>query len=469
MLPGQGLAAFAHMTKVSGTATVVALVIVLGIAMPLHAQVCPPSSIKYAPRTSSGAILSAGDLEALRAQLPAIIGLDTGIDTTSTTPGLVFTNRYPCEADLRDVTLVHDGMRMHLWFDILLSPGHFLTIDGPPFQNADFVFDRSSISAEGLQSAPASSWKPIGEMGRTPGTTPLARDCPSTLQRDDPALLDIRVRRQSPSERRECVAYLVSAISDTGKPELRERAAKGIVAITPLIDDAAVLDPLIRCVAHYPDPAARYCNMALNGLTSHSYGYQFFNIPVGAPMPAGEPRRIVEDWRSYVSRPGGARHAIFDAFLRDQSLHAMQDVVNALRRAIGTALPGHPILPYLDQYAAHPQIQGSLWETIVDFNVSEAQSNSGFFPPYWRPGTPLQRVRVQLLRPGIPRPATADTSMDKVLRVSAAASTYREEFRNLDLEIRLQITTTDETLRADAVKEVRDALAALRAADRAAR
>src|SRR5215471_3377873 len=67
MSPGQVLAACAHMTKVSGTALVVALVIVLGIAMPLHAQICPPSSIEYTPRTSSGAFFSAGDLEALRA------------------------------------------------------------------------------------------------------------------------------------------------------------------------------------------------------------------------------------------------------------------------------------------------------------------------------------------------------------------------------------------------------------------
>jgi len=439
--------------------------------MPLHAQICPPSNIKYTPRTSSGAFLSAGDLEALRAQLPEIFGLDTWVDSTSTAPGLVFRNSYPCEVDLRDVTLVHRGMRMHLWFDVLLLPGGFLTIDGLPFQDADFVFDRSGISAEWIQSAPASSWRPIGEMGRTPGTTPLARDCPSTLRLDDAGLLAIRVGRQSPSERRQCVAYLVSALSDTAKAELRERAAKGIPAIASLIDDAAVLDPLIRCVAHYPDPAAWYCNLALNYLTSHSYGYQFFMRPAGAPAPASDPQRIVDDWRSYLSRPGGARHAIFDAFLREQSLHAMQDVVNALRRAIGTALPGHPILPYLDEYAAHLQIQGGLpWETILDFHNSEAQPHSAFFAPReWLPGTPLQGVRVQLLRPGIPRPATGDTSTDHALRLSAEAATYREEFRNLDLEIRLQITTTDETLRAAAVKEVRDALAGLRAADRTGR
>jgi len=298
----------------------------------------------------------------------------------------------------------------------------------------------------------------------------LDRDCPSTLRRDDPALLAIRVRRQSPSERRQCIAYLISALSDTAKPELRERAAKGIVAITPSIDDAAVLDPLIRCVAHYPDPAAGSCNLALNLLTRHSYGYQFFMRPTGAPTPAAEPQLIVEDWRSYLSRPGGARHAIFDAFLREQSLHAMQDVVKALRRAIGTALPRHPILPYLDAYAPHLQIEGGTpFETIAEFYGSEAQPHSAFFaPPYWIPGTPLQGVRIELLRPGIPRPATADTSMDHALRLSPEAATYREEFRNLDLEIRLQITTTDETLRAAAVKDVRDALAGLRAADRAA-
>jgi hypothetical protein len=439
--------------------------------MPLHAQVCPPSSIKYTPRTPSGAFFSAGDLKALRTQLPEIIGIDIGIDSTSATPGLVFRNAYPCEVDLQDVSLVHGGMRMHLWFDIRLLPGHFLTIDGPPFQNADFVFDRSGILAEPVQSAPASSWRPIGEMGSTPGTTPLGRTCPSTLRLDDAGLLAIRVCRQSPSERRQCLAYLVSALSDTANPELRERAAKAIETITSSIDDAAVLDPLIRCVAHYPDPAAGDCNMALNRLTRHSYGYQFFNMPTGAPAPAADPQRIVEDWRSYVSRPGGARHAIFDAFLREQSLHAMQDVTNALRRAIGTALPGHPILAYLDEYAAHLEIQGGLpWETIVDFQISEAQPHSAFFAPReWLPGTPLQGVRVQLLRPGISRAATADTSMENLLRLSAEASTYREEFRNLDLEIRLQINTTDEKLRAAAVKEVRDALEGLRAADRAAR
>lgn len=461
-------AAFAYMTKVSGAALVAALVIVLGLAMPLHAQVCPPASIEYTPRTSSGAFLSAGDLEALRAQLPEIFGLDIGIDSRSTTPGLVFTNRYPCEVDLRDVTLVHDGMRMHLWFDVRLLPSHFLKIDGPPFQNADFVFDRSGLSADRLQSAPASSWKPISEMGSTPGTTPLARDCPSTLRLDDTGLLSIRVRRQSPSERRQCIAYLVSALSDTAKPELRKRAAKAIETIASLIDDAAFLDPLVRCVARYSDPAAADCNLALNELTRHSYGYQFFMRHTGAPTPY-DPQRIVEDWRSYMSRPG-ASHAIFDAFLREQSLHAMQDVVRALRRAIVTALPGHPSLTAFDENAVHLFVQDGLpFETICDFRISEAQPHSAYIAPLeWPPGTPLQGVRVQLLRPGIPRPATADTSWDGS-RVLAEAATYREEFRNLDLEIRFQITTTDATLRAAAVKEVRDALAGLRATDRAAR
>jgi hypothetical protein len=154
----------------------------------------------------------------------------------------------------------------------------------------------------------------------------------------------------------------------------------------------------------------------------------------------------------------------------------MQDVMNALRRAIATALPRHPVLASLDEYAAHLATPGALplggvpFEMIADFRASEAQPQAAWLGPgEWLTRTPLQGIRVQLVRPGIPRPATADTSWGDSLLLSAAAATYREQFRNLDLEIRLQIITIDQTLRAGSVKAVRDALAGLRAADRAAR
>ncbi len=77
-------------------------------------------------------------------------------------------------------------------------------------------------------------------------------------------------------------------------------------------------------------------------------------------------------------------------------------------------------------------------------------------------GGPLSWIRFVIVRPGLVQPSSPPT-VDFVIPANEA--NYREQFGNLDLELRFQTMTDNGKLRAASVEAVRNGLASLRAAN----
>jgi hypothetical protein len=302
----------------------------------------------------------------------------------------------------------------------------------------------------------------------------LRLECVATLKRGEEGLT-ASFRLKSAGERRLCLDQLLQSLppepdftADDFRRALKQNAqgdyfldsgramgdrlgvnigvASGIaaLALVGLIDDAAVMPPLVECLNHPLLDVARSCNRALESLTRHSYGSRFFERSMGAPgFTVANHQRVVADWRALLL---DGRHPIYDDALQAASQAVVRSVVAGLLPVV----PPSPARGYLDAMSTRAEIGRGSWdEEIVRFDVGRHNAAN------WSDDR-ITRIALLMIRPG---PSRLDGNAD------FQNADYRERFDALDLEVRFSIGTSDEAVRGRSVQAVRRALDELRAAN----
>ena len=448
-------------------AIICALVMSFFFVPPVAAQpLCGPASVKYIVRSQNGTTLTTAELQTVRAQLPEEIG-GAEVVVDPSIPSLWFWSYRTCVMDLQDVVLEQGGMRMQLSFNLELIPGrqpHDVTIDGLPFQEGKFILDRSGWTRND-QTLPDSSWKSVAELQRlrTAISAP-PRDCAATVETGNADLFALRYRAQSDDARSECRKQLVDLILGPTQPVKAEEAARGIEALSyrRLIDDKTLLAPLIECVGQHLDQLGTFCNRALEALTRHHYGDTDF-FARKPELTREFQDHAVADWTALVRLLETGR-PIFDRNLEEVTVRAVREICAGLQAAISETLPDHPVLAYLQRIGNDEASLGLNTSETVFLFAAGYSGNSRFFTPpgEWPNGGPLSWIRFVIVRSGLVQPSSPPT-VDFVIPANEA--NYREQFGNLDLELRFQIMTDNGKLRAASVEAVRNGLASLRAAN----
>jgi hypothetical protein len=157
------------------------IVLVLFAAVMCPAQICPPVGLFYVVRGGDGRVLSEEDLAVISRQLPATIGAAKTMTSTISVgangayrlgrgngtmdvPVLVFINEYPCSMHLGDVTLMYQGKRMRLVFNIDFDqsrPARYLFVDSPPFQEGTFELAVGPWPSVDFTTITADHWRKV--------------------------------------------------------------------------------------------------------------------------------------------------------------------------------------------------------------------------------------------------------------------------------------------------------------------
>jgi hypothetical protein len=275
-------------------------------------------------------------------------------------------------------------------------------------------------------------------------------------------------RALSPAAREKCFAKFVLAVASYS-PAIDDVIAEDGIKV--LLEEARLpnsdaIDRLIECVLAGNQS---FCNRALTRITRHQYGA---GESLDSHRTSQSRDAIVADWRA-LTRQRDRRYPIFDAYLAQLCLDAV--------RALGAGLRGAltPFLPQWDSLPRYLQIrlENDVWmersgPEIFSWGIGSS-SHGAFFslPANWNEREALAGLRLLLFRPGLPNPSAV--SMRGAYKAEEgfpiASSDYREVFGALDLELRFQIVTSNDTVRRAAVDAVRNALAGLRQANAAYR
>lgn len=280
-----------------------------------------------------------------------------------------------------------------------------------------------------------------------------------------------RFRLKSPDERQQCLSLLVQGVTRPGTGDEYEACFLETLARRGLIEDAALIDPLIECVSNNLNEAGSYCNRALAALTRQSYGLTFFAHEAPATPYTVENRdRIVSDWKAY-DRLREHGHPIFDALLADASASAIRVMRARLVDTLTSSVPNHVILSYLGSPdpTTIPRQQGQA-RVIYSFGLGDLGLGPGFaLPGNWLSGrSRLLGIRILMFRPGVAHAASDVRAEQEIEQFPVEDADYHEVFRAFDLEVRFQIVTSSDNLRRMTIGAVNEALTGLREANAAA-
>lgn len=289
---------------------------------------------------------------------------------------------------------------------------------------------------------------------------------PATLTFNYQALVD-RFRAMSRDERRLCLNRLLDILRPPERTVQAEYLARGIVELARegLVEDGAVLRPLIECQSRHLNSLGTSCNQATVALTRHPYGQTFFAQQRGAPAFTVDNRdRIVADWRE-LDRLLEDGHPVFDSLLADECASAIRAIGARLVETLTAVIPHHAVLGYLgnipNEASTILKTQGQA-ERIFSFAIGGPSAGPGFdVPGNWIGRGPLQGLRILMFRPGIPHPVSGRPSPE-IQGFPVSDADYHEVFKALDLEVRFQIVTSSDDLRRTTIDAVKQALNGLR-------
>ena len=150
-----------------------------------YAQSCNPAAVSYLVRDEKGKLVSEEQLKSISEQLPEKIG-DAGVSTTvvsfkpdnvfyywpedaeadngSKVAALLFANAATCTMHLGEATLIYQGMKMRLVFNIDIDRtqrDRRQVIDSLSFQNGTFQLDLAGWDHASDKLVPATHWKRI--------------------------------------------------------------------------------------------------------------------------------------------------------------------------------------------------------------------------------------------------------------------------------------------------------------------
>jgi hypothetical protein len=217
--------------------------------------------------------------------------------------------------------------------------------------------------------------------------------------------------------------------------------------------DERVIEPLVDCVDHPLLSAADNCDIALSTLTKHHFKRESFQ---NSSTTEATRRQVVELWREF-SR--SSRRRIYDRELAGIVGEASTAIGGAIRASLPLSPQSGVYLPWLESRGPVGLEANDETLRLVDVGSHNAAN--------WPGKDPVQRVGLLIFRPGAAM-ARASEHYRWLVRDFVDAE-FQERFDALDLEVRVDIKTTDAAVRGRAVDAVSQALAGLRRENTAAK